>query len=461
MKDTPILEELKNFKNKKYTKFFMPSHLQLNYHLEYSDTQKEVFKMLKEFEKNIFSLDVTEVNNFDNLSNPNGIIKKSQDIVADSFDAKKVYFLVNGSTVGIISMILSVLENNDKVIIQKNSHKFVHNACNIKKLNVVYIESEENKEFDIYKKIDIKRLEDIIKKNKDAKAIVITSSDYYGQNQEIKKIKEICSLYGMYLLVDAAHCANYNYSELFDDFPIKYADIVVTSFHKTLPSINQTAILTVNKSISDDICNRIRENINIFQTTSPSYILLSSIEIANSIMSMYGATLYNELYTNISLFKQKIETLNKYVKNKIKILNNDDFSRLVISVENMKIEDVYNYLKNDMILVEMMNEKSIVLICNIFHTYKDFEKIFVSLEKLSKLEKASILEERDIIKKEQQENKEDILLYLQNNLGEKSEKNIYLYPPGAPMIAKGDIITKCHIKKIQTTIKNNIVDIIF
>ena len=91
----------------------------------------------EEFEKNIFSLDVTEVNNFDNLSNPNGIIKKSQDIVADSFDAKKVYFLVNGSTVGIISMILSVLENNDKVIIQKNSHKSVHNACNIKKLNVV------------------------------------------------------------------------------------------------------------------------------------------------------------------------------------------------------------------------------------------------------------------------------------------------------------------------------------
>ena len=127
----------------------------------------------------------------------------------------------------------------------------------------------------------------------------------------------------------------------------------------------------------------------------------------------------------------------------------------------MKIKDVYNHLKNDMILVEMMNEKSIVLICNIFHTYKDFEKIFVSLEKLSNLEKASILERCDIIKKEQEENKEDILLYLQNNLGEKSEKTIYLYPPGTPMIAKGDIITKCHIKKIQTTIKNNIVDIIF
>ncbi len=449
MEKTPILNELLSFEGEHYTKFFMPSHLQLTYKDDFSATQKKVFEFMKKFENKIFSLDVTEVNNFDNLSNPIGIIKQSQEIMAKSFNSKDAFFLVNGSTVGILSMICAVTEFNDKIIIQKNSHKSVHNACKINGLNVVYIENEKNKYFDVERKFKISQFENLFKENSDAKAVVITSSNYYGQDLYVKKLAEITHKYSMYLLVDCAHCANYNYSKKFPHFPINYADMAVTSFHKTLPCINQTAVLFTNKNLSNKVKEKLREQINIFQTTSPSYILLSNIEVTNYLLRRYGEILYGELFKNIKRFKRKIFKLSRN-NHIIKILPNDDFSRLVISFRDVDINTVYRHLKYKKILPEMTNEKSIVFICNIFHTKNDFDNLFFALK--------SLIKNNNIMKSYINNNtcrnskNYGVIRYVEQNLGNKSDYNIYLYPPGTPVLTKGEILTKKilkHLKKID------------
>jgi len=461
MEKTPILNELLSFEDEKYTKFFMPSHLQLTYKDDFSATQNKVFEFMKSFEHKIFSFDVTEINNFDNLSNPSGIIKQSQEIIAKSFNSKDAFFLVNGSTVGILSMICAVTEFNDKIIIQKNSHKSVHNACRINGLNVVYIENEKNKYFDVDRKFKISQFENLLKEHQDAKAVVITSSNYYGQDLDVKKLAEIAHKHSMYLLVDCAHCANYNYSKKFPHFPINYADIVVTSFHKTLPCINQTAVLFTNKNLSDCVHEKLREQINIFQTTSPSYILLSNIEVTNYLLKKYGEILYSELFENIKRFKKKIFKLSRNY-NSFKILANVDFSRLVISFRGMSIDSVYNYLKDKKILAEMTNKKSIVFICNIFHTKRDFDNLFFALKSLIKTK--IIRNNIDLyINNNSKSNTKNssVIQYVEQNLGNKSDYNIYLYPPGTPFLIKGDILTDKilkHLKKID--IEGN-VEIIF
>ena len=441
MEKTPILNELLSFEDEKYTKFFMPSHLQLTYKDDFSATQKKVFKFMKNFEDKIFSFDVTEVNNFDNLSNPSGIIKQSQEIMAKSFNSKDAFFLVNGSTVGILSMICAVTEFNDKIIIQKNSHKSVHNACKINKLNVVYIKNEKNKYFDVDRKFKISQFENLLKEHQDAKAVVITSSNYYGQDLDVKKLSEIAHKHSMYFLVDCAHCANYNYSKKFPHFPINYADIVVTSFHKTLPCINQTAVLFTNKNLSDCVHEKLREQINIFQTTSPSYILLSNIEVTNYILKKYGEILYSELFENIKRFKRKIFKLSK---------------------NNHIIKTAYNYLKDKKILAEMANKKSMVFICNIFHTRSDFDDLFFALKSLikTKIIRNNIDSYINNNSKTNTKNN-NVIQYVEQNFGNKSDYNIYLYPPGTPFLIKGDILTDKilkHLKKID--IEGN-VEIIF
>ena len=461
MKKTPILNELLSFKKENYSKFFMPSHLQLIFKNDFSPMQKKVFKIIKNFEKNTFSFDVTEVNNFDNLSNPNGIIKESQDIVAKSFNCNNAYFLVNGSTSGILSMICAVTKFNDKIIIQRNSHKSVYNACEINNLSIVYIENEKNLNFDIDRKLNIIEFENLLKKNSDAKAVVITSPDYYGQYLDVQKLAEIAHRYSMYILVDCAHGANYNYSRKFPRFPIEYADMTVTSFHKTLPCINQTAVLFTSRNLSNEIKFKLREKINIFQTTSPSYILLSNIELSNYLLNKYGAILYEDLYENIKKFKKKIFKLSEK-NNKIKIFSNDDFSRLVISFRNMNINYIYDYLKNNKILPEMINKKSIVFICNIFHTKKDFDNLYFILR--------SIIKNKELNNDVNKYNNKNlykthknlvVLKYVEENIGKNSDYNIYLYPPGTPFIIKNELITEEIVDKLKRIDIDKNIEIIF
>lgn len=218
---------------------------------------------------------------------------------------------------------------------------------------------------------------------------MITSPDYYGQNQNIEKLAQITHKYNMLLLVDSAHSPHYIYSEYFTKNAIyNGADIMVVSFHKTLPTLNQTALMFANNSLNDYVCDKLQEKLNIFQTTSPSYILLANMELTNNILKKYGKELYKNLKNNIENFKIHIRTLNKilekFYKNfYVKILNNDDFSRIVISTPNIK--NTYKILKEEYkILPEMVNEKSIVFICNIFHTKHDFDLLYEAFKHISK-----------------------------------------------------------------------------
>lgn len=445
----PIISNLRSYNLQNYVKFHMPGHQDLKITKHHTKIQKKVINILRDYQNKLFSYDLTEVENLDNLQDPSSCIKESQDIISTDYSVKKTFFLTQGSTLGVMSMIILTCGKKGKIILPEKSHKSAYQAMNLFDIKPAFIYQEKSEIFSSNEKIDIKSLEKTVQKNKDAKAIFVTSPDYYGIVQDIEKIAKIAHENNMYLIVDYAHGAHFHYLNEKIMSPIELgADIQVTSFHKTLPALTSTAILQVSNNMDDDFISRLKDTVNTLQTSSPSYILLSSIELTHFIMKTYGKNLYKSLVGKIIAFKN-------HMKNHpgINILETDDITRIVINIENIDGEELSNLLrKKYKILAEMNNDKSIVLITNPFNTKMDFnrlEKAIIDInarkEKLKKF-----------IKNDQNLQNNKIFDYLKKNIGKKSEKTFYIYPPGTPLIKKDDIITEDIINLVKKFQNSNV-----
>ena len=182
------------------------------------------------------NIDITEISGFDNLHSPTGIIKNLQESLATLYGYKKSIISVNGSTCCILAAISAVAKENSTIIIARNCHKSVYNACFINRLKIEYIEPEYNNEFGCYKQITQASVDKAIKKTPNACAIVITSPTYEGYVNNIT-----CSIP---LIIDAAHGAHFGFSSYLPKQP--KADIVIESLHKTLPALTQSAVIHID-----------------------------------------------------------------------------------------------------------------------------------------------------------------------------------------------------------------------
>ncbi|MDE6111542.1 MAG: amino acid decarboxylase, partial [Eubacterium sp.] len=195
------------------------------------------------FNMNGSEIDITEIKDFDNLHSPNGSILEIEQKLSSSYHSDKSFMLVNGSTVGLLASVFAVTEQKDKIIIARNCHKSVYNACFLRELDVVYIEPEYNEENGFYTVIQQCEIDKAIKNNPDAKAVVLTSPTYEGYVSNVSA--------DIPIIVDGAHGAHFGFGS-FPEYP--KGDIVVSSLHKTLPSLTQTAVLNIyNNGLIDKI----------------------------------------------------------------------------------------------------------------------------------------------------------------------------------------------------------------
>jgi len=233
-------------------------------------------KRNKKFDE-FYKMDITEIEGFDNLHHPESIILEAEQRAAHLFGAEETFFLVNGSTSGILAAISSISKEGSTVLVARNSHKSVYHGIYLNNLKVTYLIPDVIEEFDINGGIDPEEVRICMEHNKEIAGVIITSPTYDGVVSDIRKIADIVHEYGIPLIVDEAHGAHF---PLWDEAPESAiscgADMVIHSLHKTLPSLTQTALLHVNGNIVDR--DKIRRFLGIYQSSSPSYVLMASID---------------------------------------------------------------------------------------------------------------------------------------------------------------------------------------
>lgn len=415
--------------------------------------------------------DVTEAYGLDDLHNPKGIIKQSMINASKLWKAKSSYFLVNGSTVGNLAVLYALTRPKDKIIVARNCHKSVFHSIEICGVNPVYILPKEGKT-GIFKDIDLDELQEVINQNPDAKLVYITSPTFEGCISDIERISKMAHEKGMKLVVDEAHGAHLGISDYFPKSAVTFgADCVIQSLHKTLPSLTQTAILHLN--VDETLEKKIKRSLNIFETSSPSYLLMSSIDGAVNLIMGHK----DELYANWKAIIERFYELTAELKH-LKVLKKADFgsydydcSKLIISTARTNINGhtLSDILRNKYnIEIEMASINFINAYTGMGEKIEHIELFAKALLEIDKDLEYSELEEASYID-EIPDRKYSIfeavdmdyeILPLDKAVGRVSADYIWAYPPGIPLIVPGEVIDK-DVYEVISLYKKNGMNLIF
>lgn len=272
-----------------------------------------------------FSFDITEIEGFDNLHHAEGLLLEAQERANALYGAEETFFLVNGSTAGILSAI-GACAPGGKILMARNSHKAAYHAVALNRLEAVYLYPQVCGE--INGPITVESVEQALEANPQVRAVYLTSPTYDGMASPVERIGELAHRRGIPLIVDEAHGAHFGLHPFFPESAVKQgADIVIHSIHKTLPSLTQTALLHVNGGLADR--RRLKKLLGIYQSSSPSYVLMASIDQCVRLMQKQGAELMESYAGRLKRFRESVRDLQV-----LKILETDDPSKILISVRD-------------------------------------------------------------------------------------------------------------------------------
>lgn len=403
-----------------------------------------------------YEIDLTEIDGFDNLHNAEGCILEVQKLAERLYNVKKAFLLVNGATGGILSAVRAMTNRGDKVLVARNSHKSVYNALEICGLEPEYIVPAVDDEFGINCSITPLQVEKAIVENPNTKLLIITSPTYEGVVSDIKEICRIAHLHNVMVLADEAHGAHFPFSKSFSSEAVASgADAAVASLHKTLPSLTQTALLLTS---NESLINSLAENLAIFETSSPSYIFMSAIE--KCLEFCENASAFDEYIKRLNSFNEKCKSLKKI---KVLCYGNDevknhrffdfDISKITVSVRGLDINgtQLAEILRNDFkIEPEMVCSDYVLLISTVCDTDEGFARLINALQiidsKCSVKElnacRYSITMPEIAVKPCECSGKDGEFCLLEHSIDKISLEYVWAYPPGIPIIAKGEIITQ-------------------
>lgn len=429
--NTPVLKALKQKIKGNSISFHTPGH--------------KGRKALIDWAKYMPMIDTTEIEGMDNLLEPQGIIKESQEFASEVYGTKATYYSVNGSTGSIYISLATITKPGDKVLVQRNCHKAVFNGIILNRLEPVYISPEYDEEHNLTTEINLERLEEKLKEHPDIKAVVITYPDYYGICSDINRIVEIVHKYNMVLMVDEAHGSHFNFSTSLPKSSIEAgADIVVQSVHKSLPSLTQTSLIHLCSDRID--LERLRKNYQLYTTTSPSYIFIASCEAAISHMDKNR----QELTQKLELVEKTIRRLQSIEGVNVFTRDNKDITKILFKVDGYTGVELLEILHNEYhIDMEMADPSYVLALTTIMNEEEDFNRLCEAVKNIAKHPKNNTLQ---IKVKPLPEPKMRYYPYeayhmdteklnLKDSVGRVSAATIIPYPPGIPLIVTGEEIT--------------------
>lgn len=451
--DTPIHKALEEQRLNRLAHFDVPGH-------KGGRGNKELKKFLGE---DTMRLDMNSMKPLDNLCHPTSVIKDAQDLAAKAFDADEAFFIVNGATAAVQAMIMSATEAGDKIIMPRNVHRSAINALVVNGALPVYVNPGVNQRLGIPLGMSVADVERAIKENPDAKAILVNNPTYYGICSDIKSIVKMAHEHGMLVLADEAHGTHFYFA---NNQPISAmaagADMAAVSMHKTGGSLTQSAILLTKKTVNADY---VRQVINLTQTTSGSYLLLSSLDIARKNMSLNGESLVNKSIEFASYAREEINKLGGYYAFGKELINGDtvyDFDASKLSVHTRDIGlagiEVYDLLRDDYgIQIEFGDIGNILAIISGGDRNLEIERLISALSEIKRLhesEKAGLFDHEYINPKiVMGPNKaffsDKISLPIDETEGKICGEFVMCYPPGIPILAPGEMITGEIIRYIK------------
>lgn len=442
----PIHEALLKHKDNRIVPFDVPGHKGGRGNLELTQFLGEA----------CLKTDVNSMKPLDNLCHPISVIKEAEELAAEAFGAESAFFIVNGTTAAVQGMIMSTCKRGDKIIMPRNVHRSAINALVVCGAEPVYINPGLDKDLGIPLGMSLTDVKEAIEKHKDAKVILVNNPTYYGVCSDLKSIVELAHSYGVKVLVDEAHGTHFYFGE---DLPISAmaagADMAAVSMHKTGGSLTQSSFLLCGKNINSDY---VRQVLNLTQTTSASYLLLSSLDITRKYLSLHGRELFRKTTQLAEYARCEINKLGGYYAFSGEGIKGEacyDFDKTKLSIHTRDIGlagiEVYDLLRDEYgIQIEFGDLGNVLAIISAGDREFEIERLISALSEIKRIyekDKAGLLDHEYI--NPTIDLPPQVAFY-----GKKSSLPIYesvdkicgefvmCYPPGIPILAPGERITK-------------------
>jgi len=453
--EIPLLDAMYKAKEKGIIPFDVPGHKK-------SNNIKELVEFIGE---RALSFDFNSFKDIDSLSHPEGAIKKSQELMADAFGSDHAYFIVNGTSQAIEVMILSVCKPKDKIILPRNIHKSIINSLILCNAIPVYIQPEIDDEYNFATGIGVEKTIKTIKENPDAKAIFLINPTYYGMCSELEEISEFAHQYGLAVLVDEAHGAHFKFHPSLPNSAMECgADMAAVSVHKTGGSLTQSSVLLLNtRTIPKDV---VEKTLSLLTTTSPSYLLMTSLDIARKNLAINGEEQLGRVLEWVRQAKNDINKIGGYsaygreLIGKPGIYDIDEF-KLGIRVSDLGITgfEIYDKLFNEYnIQFELADTHNILAVTGIGDNEENIHKLVSALkdikEKLPKkeeidIEKIPFKNPKVVITPREAFYSNKKFIPIENSVGKIIGESVMIYPPGIPILVPGEEITQDIVKYVQ------------
>ena len=447
---------------KKPVSFHMPGH-------KGSDLYKRFGH--EKFLQDFLDYDITEIEGADNLFQREGILAELAEKYRRLYGVQASIPLINGTSCGLIAAILASVPRGGKLILARNCHKSVFNALTLGEIRPVYARPVLSPEWGISGEVGPEEIERLLTEHPDASAVILPSPNYYGICSDIRRIGEVVHRLGKVLIVDQAHGAHLELFHRFADsgtdpkerdaadrkhpgFPLNAeragADIVVNSTHKTLGSMTQTAVLNICSSRIDR--EQLEECLQMMESTSPSYILMASLDINARILEDFGPLLFQEWQENLDWFYSqareipglRIMDVPDLDRTKLNLdLSDRGYTGRMLEVALMEAYGIYPELNTGNILMAMTG---------IGNSREDYQKMLEALRELSEKATGISSEKDSSYAKGRREAKE--FTGLMDQEGQVCLRSVIPYPPGIPLICPEEIITGEKIRELTACLMN-------
>ena len=412
--------------------------------------------------------DITEISGFDNLHHPVSILKEAQEEAARLYGVKESFYCINGSTGAILAAVSAAVKKNGHILIARNCHKAVYHAAYLRELKVTCIYPHEDSELGINGGISPLRVERCLSDNPEIEAVLITSPTYDGIVSDVKKIAKIVHEYNIPLIVDEAHGAHFRFSEYFPASAAELgADIVIHSLHKTLPSMTQTSLIHLcSDRVSRELLTRF---LRIYQTSSPSYVLMASMDACLDKLKKDGEKMFSEYARNLDQTRERLAKcmyirLENTVPDPSLGIFDVDRSKLILSTVHSTLNgrQLTEILRSEFHLeMEMEAENYTLALTSAGDTKEGFERLCCAVEEIDRRESLKYTEDLEVQEKSRYQELKQIMkisqamdalterIPMEESIGRVSAEFAYLYPPGIPLIVPGEQITGLLIKNMR------------
>lgn len=442
----PIYEALEEFKKMRVVPFDVPGHKRGRGNPELRDFLGE----------KCVGIDVNSMKPLDNLCHPVSVIKDAEALAAEAFGAANAFFMVNGTTSSVQTMVLSCCKRGDKIILPRNVHRSVINALVLCGAHPVYVNPEVDKRLGISLGMSVSQVEKAIKAHPDAVAILVNNPTYYGICSDIRSITRLAHANGMKVLADEAHGTHFYFGRRLPVCAMSVgADMAAVSMHKSGGSLTQSSLLLTGAEMNAGYVSQI---INLTQTTSGSYLLLSSLDISRRNLALRGKEIFRQVQDLTQYAREEINRIGGYYAYAQDLINNDsifDFDSTKLSVYTLDIGlagiEVYDLLRDEYdIQVEFGDLGNILAYVSVGDRMQDIERLVSALAEIRRrygrdrtgLMTQEYLPPQVEVTPQEAFYAEKISLPLNEAEGHICSEFVMCYPPGIPILAPGERITR-------------------